>query len=153
MKKPRTYYVFGRVAPHPLLAVRKQQIVKGGVCGPPSNSTFAQPPEPKVGFHRCWLEGGWAYVEDHRGKVVFDKQTKSGRTVRELGPVPDQETLLQPTSPYDKWDGEKWVEDVDTKRAEEARQVDVEAELNDVKLRLAKLEGRRSTPKSAYPSP
>lgn len=41
----------------------------------------------------------------------------STETVRTLGPLDDDYTLLPPSTPYDKWDGSEWVTDADAQHA------------------------------------
>ncbi|OIN09071.1 DUF4376 domain-containing protein [Oceanisphaera psychrotolerans] len=42
-------------------------------------------------------------MENHKGKTVYNKQTKAERKITELGPIPDTETELAP-GPDDVWD-------------------------------------------------
>ena len=70
-------------------------------------------PEPKLkkGYASRWSGSAWEYVEDHRGKIVFDKKTGEQLTHHELGALPDAVTTIPPI-PYSKWSESKntWVE-------------------------------------------
>jgi hypothetical protein len=54
----------------------------------PANATMLPPPSAKPGYTRCFLEGNWTQVEDHRGETHYE----DGHTpiqIAKLGPVPD----------------------------------------------------------------
>lgn len=72
---------------------------------------------PREGF--VWTRHGsvWTETEDHRGKTAYHTETKEPRLVTELGPVSAPETLLQPSSHSDHWDGKQWVADPDAEAA------------------------------------
>ncbi|EAM8616085.1 tail fiber assembly protein [Salmonella enterica] len=81
--------------------------------GIPANSCIDAPGNSKDGFAICRKEdfSSWEYVTDHRGKTVFNTGTLQPIEVAILGDFPAGTTPDAPTSPYDKWDGEKWVTD------------------------------------------
>ncbi|OTQ49354.1 tail fiber assembly protein [Gilliamella apis] len=67
-------------------------------------------PEFKEGYHPCEKNGTWVLVEDHRGEIVYDIETKASAKVDYLGPIKTGFTLLKPFQ-FGKWDEEKWVLD------------------------------------------
>uniref|UniRef100_UPI001BD55E91 tail fiber assembly protein n=1 Tax=Photorhabdus caribbeanensis TaxID=1004165 RepID=UPI001BD55E91 len=61
----------------------------------------------------CRSEDGkrWEIVPDHRGKIVYNKQTRAQQEVTELGELPEILTFKKPDTDYDRWDGNEWVVD------------------------------------------
>lgn len=55
----------------------------------------------------------WTYPSDYRGQTVYSIYTGEKLTITNVGDVPPDYTLLEPTSEFDSWDGEKWVLDTD----------------------------------------
>ncbi|NHW59028.1 tail fiber assembly protein, partial [Escherichia coli] len=53
----------------------------------------------------------WEIVDDYRGLVAYHIQTKQPVNIDFIGSLPDTLTLLQPSSEFDKWNGESWVAD------------------------------------------
>lgn len=72
-----------------------------------------KPELPAPGFAIVRSEDGkrWLHVEDHRGKTAYDKITKEKVLINNIGALPDNLTLLEPQTPFDKWNGKKWVTD------------------------------------------
>lgn len=72
-----------------------------------------KPELPAPGFAIVRSEDGkrWLHVEDYRGKTGYDKTTKEKIQINTIGALPDHLTLLEPQTPFDKWDGKKWVTD------------------------------------------
>lgn len=66
----------------------------------------------------------WSVADDYRGITVYDIQTRVSQVITEPGPLPDTVTRLQPSSPYDKWDGSAWVTDADAQHAAEIAAAD-----------------------------
>lgn len=64
----------------------------------------------KKGYVWLWKDGQAVQVIDNRGSYY---STETGEPVNftEFGKVPTILTKKAPTSPYDKWDGKKWVTD------------------------------------------
>ena len=85
--------------------------------GIPANSCIDAPGESKTGFAICRTAdlSSWEYVTDHRGQTVYSTETMQQVDVTTLGDYPEGTTPNAPASPYDKWDGEKWVTDSDAK--------------------------------------
>ena len=55
----------------------------------------------------------WTYPSDYRGQTVYSIYTGEKLTITNVGDVPPDYTLLEPTSEFDSWDGEKWALDTD----------------------------------------
>ena len=79
--------------------------------GIPGHSTLTKPPVAKTGHAVCWDGSAWQQVIDLRGNTVYETKTGAAVAVKTLGPLADGLTILAPTTPYDSWDGEKWVTD------------------------------------------
>ena len=87
--------------------------------GVPAHSCVDAPGEFKAGFAVCRTAdlSGWEYVADHRGETVYSTDTGKPVTVSQLGEYPQGTTTTAPATPYDKWDGQKWVTDKDEQHA------------------------------------
>ncbi|MCF5767969.1 tail fiber assembly protein [Aeromonas veronii] len=59
----------------------------------------------------------WVIKQDLIGMTAYNIETKGSREITELGPLRELETLLKPSSPYDAWDGFKWVKDHEAEAA------------------------------------
>ncbi|EKK7325866.1 tail fiber assembly protein [Escherichia coli] len=83
--------------------------------GVPGNSCVDAPISKKDGFAVCRTADltGWEYVADHRGETVYSTETGKHVTVSRLGEYPEGTTTTAPSTPYDKWGGEKWATDSD----------------------------------------
>ncbi|EKT0590997.1 TPA: tail fiber assembly protein [Morganella morganii] len=80
-----------------------------------------KPELPAPGFAIVRSEDGkrWLHVEDHRGKTAYDKTTKEKILINTVGALPDNLTLLEPLTSFDKWNGKKWVTNKAEQRAHE----------------------------------
>ncbi|HBL6965638.1 TPA: tail fiber assembly protein [Morganella morganii] len=80
-----------------------------------------KPELPSPGFAIVRSEDGkrWLHVEDHRGKTGYDKTTKEQILINTVGALSDNLTLLVPQTPFDKWNGKKWVTDKTEQHAHE----------------------------------
>lgn len=76
--------------------------------GLPANSYLEEPPEAKVGFAICRLDGQWQYVADLRGQKAYNKETTAEVDIKELGELSDELTFLKPETEFDYWDGQGW---------------------------------------------
>lgn len=87
--------------------------------GIPAHSSTDTPGESKAGFaiRRTADLTGWELVPDHRGETVYSTTTGKPMTVSQLGEYPEGTTTKAPSTPYDKWDGQKWVTDNDEQHA------------------------------------
>ncbi|PNP33389.1 tail fiber assembly protein [Citrobacter amalonaticus] len=94
----------------------------------PGNSTDIDPGEVVAGKVYLFTGTGWKLEEDHRGVTVYSVEDKSSSVVDYIGPVKDGFVTATPKSPFDKWDRQKWVTDVeaqlaaDVETAEQRRQ-------------------------------
>lgn len=72
-----------------------------------------KPELPAPGFAIIRSEDGkrWLHVEDYRGKSGYDKTTKEKILINTVGALPENLTLTEPQTPFDKWKGKKWVTD------------------------------------------
>ena len=61
----------------------------------------------------------WLHIPDYRGSVAYDKETRQQAEITELGELPDNLTLYAPETPFDKWNGKKWVTDKADQQASE----------------------------------
>ena len=78
-------------------------------------------PEFKEGFYPCENNGKWVQVADHRGKTVYNTETKESFKIDYLGEIKAGFTLLEPFQ-FSKWDGKKWVLDEDEQNAFKIKQ-------------------------------
>ncbi len=83
--------------------------------GIPANSAVDEPPAKKKGKAICRNadDAGWGYVADHRGETVYSTENGEPVEVTAPGDYPAGTTTTAPATPYDEWDGEKWVTDTD----------------------------------------
>ena len=122
--------------------------------GVPGNSCMDAPISKRDGFAVCRTADltGWGYVADHRGETVYSTATGKPVTISQLGEYPEGTTTTAPSTPYDKWDGEKWVTDTEAQHsaavdaAEAQRQSLIDAAMASISLIQLKLQaGRKLT--------
>lgn len=79
--------------------------------GIPALSCIDAPGESKAGFAICRTADfkAWDYVADYRGEKVYSTETGKEVIVFLPGYYPENTTPLPPSTPYDTWDGSKWV--------------------------------------------
>lgn len=118
----------------------------------PGHSTDIDPGDEVDGKIAVFTNGQWELYEDHRGGTVYSTTDASSVTVDYIGPVKDGYTILAPSGPYDKWDGEKWVTDTEAQHgaaaeaAEAQRQSLIDAAMASISLIQLKLQaGRKLT--------
>lgn len=101
---------------HELINSESVYIAPG--TGLPADSTDLQPPAEIAGNARVFdvATETWQQIEDHRGQMVYHKETAEALKVMTLGALTDAYTLLKPDSDFDKWDGSKWVKDADAEK-------------------------------------
>lgn len=80
------------------------------------------PPEPRAGFAVHCTEMGWAYIEDHRGEVVYSTTDKSKILIDAVGPYPAGTTPLEPSA-LSEWDGEAWVVSAEQQAVKKAEDI------------------------------
>ncbi|EHK6309391.1 tail fiber assembly protein [Escherichia coli] len=122
--------------------------------GVPANSCIDAPGSKKDGFaiRRNADSTGWEYVADHRGEIIYSTETGESKEITDLGDYPENTTTIAPLTPYDKWDGEKWVTDTEAQHsaaveaAEAQRQSLIDAAMASISLIQLKLQaGRKLT--------
>ncbi|MEL5280826.1 tail fiber assembly protein [Serratia bockelmannii] len=82
------------------------------------------PTEDNKAIRRTEDGTAWEIVDDFRGKVAYSTETGESQTIDYLGPVATGWTLLAPLTPYDKWNGKKWVTDKATQHAAFVKEAD-----------------------------
>lgn len=87
--------------------------------GLPANCTTIIPPETPVGKVAVFDDnsGAWSVLEDYRGKTVYDLTSGLPVIIDEIGPIPENTTSVAITGPYQKWDGEEWITDVEAEKS------------------------------------
>ncbi|EFN8707303.1 tail fiber assembly protein [Escherichia coli O79] len=122
--------------------------------GIPACSCLDAPGPYKTGYAICRSEdfNSWIYVPDHRGEIVYSTETGESKEIKAPGDYPENTTTIAPLSPYDKWDGEKWVTDTEAQHnaavdaAEAQRQSLIDAAMASISLIQLKLQaGRKLT--------
>ncbi|WP_110915432.1 tail fiber assembly protein [Enterobacter roggenkampii] len=84
--------------------------------GLPANSCTEEPGESKEGFAICRTADftAWEYVADHRGETVYSTDSGESVIISAPGDYPKGTTTLEPSTPYDTWNGSEWVTDNET---------------------------------------
>ncbi|SQO79521.1 tail fiber assembly protein [Escherichia coli] len=122
--------------------------------GIPACSCLDAPGTHKAGYAICRSVdlNSWEYVPDHRGEVVYSTETGDTKEITVPGDYPENTTTIAPLTPYDKWDGEKWVTDTEAQHsaavdaAEAQRQSLIDAAMASISLIQLKLRaGRKLT--------
>lgn len=122
--------------------------------GIPVCSCLDAPGTHKAGYAICRSVdlNSWEYVPDHRGEVVYSTETGDTKEITVPGDYPENTTTIAPLTPYDKWDGEKWVTDTEAQHsaaldaAEAQRQSLINAAMASISLIQLKLQaGRKLT--------
>ncbi|EIW7421716.1 tail fiber assembly protein [Escherichia coli] len=122
--------------------------------GIPACSCLDAPVTHKAGYTICRSVDlkSWEYVSDHRGEIVYNTETGDAKEITAPGDYPENTTTIAPLTPYDKWDGEKWVTDTEAQHgaaveaAETKRQSLADAAMASISLIQLKLQaGRKLT--------
>ena len=122
--------------------------------GIPAFSCLEAPGIYKAGYAICRSVdlNSWEYVPDHRGEIVYNTETGDSKEITAPGDYPENTTTIAPLTPYDKWDGEKWVTDTEAQRsaavdaAEAQLQPLIDAAMASISLLQLKLQaGRKLT--------
>ncbi|EEQ1553681.1 tail fiber assembly protein [Escherichia coli] len=117
--------------------------------GIPAYSTLTLAPVIQSGFTACWNGVEWVEVTDLRGSTAYNKSDGAAQIIKSLGELDDSLTSLEPSTPYDKWDGEKWVTDTEEQHsaavdaAEAQRQSLIDAAMASISLIQLKLQAGR----------
>lgn len=61
----------------------------------------------------------WEAVPDYRGLTAYSTENGQSEVVTFAGELPDSLTLLEPSTPYDKWDGAQWITDMAAQHADD----------------------------------
>jgi len=79
----------------------------------PANATTVSILNDKIGFTQIFdkTKNNWNYIEDNRGKIVYDTVTKQKSKVDYIGAIKSGFTELVPKA-NDKWNGTKWIFDI-----------------------------------------
>ncbi|RUK66438.1 tail fiber assembly protein [Shigella sonnei] len=122
--------------------------------GIPAYSCLDEPGIHKAGYAICRSMdlNSWEYVPDHRGEIVYNTETGDAKEITAPGDYPENTTTIAPLTPFDKWDGEKWVTDTEAQHgaaveaAEAQRQSLIDAAMASISLIQLKLQaGRKPT--------
>ncbi|EHW2517876.1 tail fiber assembly protein [Escherichia coli] len=122
--------------------------------GIPTYSCLDEPGIHKAGYAICRSMdlNSWEYVPDHRGEIVYNTETGDAKEITAPGDYPENTTTIAPLTPFDKWDGEKWVTDTEAQHgaaveaAEAQRQSLIDAAMASISLIQLKLQaGRKPT--------
>ncbi|MBS9206340.1 tail fiber assembly protein [Escherichia coli] len=105
--------------------------------GIPAYSCLDAPVTRKAGYAICRSMdlNSWEYVPDHRGEIVYNTETGESKEITAPGDYPENTTTIAPLTPYDKWDGEKWVTDIN---AQHVAEVEAAEQQKSVQLLFAK---------------
>ena len=122
--------------------------------GLPAHSCTDAPGERRSGYVICRTADltAWEYVPDHRGETVYNTETREAAEITTPGDYPENTTTVAPLTPYDEWDGEKWVTDTDAQHraaveaAKTQRQSLIDTAMASINLIQLKLQtGRKLT--------
>ena len=105
--------------------------------GIPAYSCLDAPGTSKAGYTICRSVDlkSWEYVSDHRGEIVYNTETGESKEITAPGDYPENTTTIAPLTPYDKWDSEKWVTDIN---AQHVAEVEAAEQQKSVQLLFAK---------------
>lgn len=92
----------------------------------PGNSTDIDPGEDIAGKVAVFTDGVWKLKEDHRGQTVWSTNDGRAAIVDYIGEIKPDFTTMSPSTPFDIWDGVKWVTDTDAQQASDVATADAE---------------------------
>jgi hypothetical protein len=88
----------------------------------PANYTEIAP-DDTLGKMPVWSGTKWNYIDDMRGKVIYNKTTLERITLEKIDSVISADyTDKAPDVEYPRWSGTKWIVDTAKKDAAEAKQ-------------------------------
>lgn len=95
--------------------------------GVPANACTDKPLVAKGGYAVCRNSklSGWEYLADHRGETVWNVKTGATQEITAPGEYPADTTIYSPSTPYDKWNGERWVTDEVAQKAAEVTKANI----------------------------
>ncbi|MEG3135546.1 tail fiber assembly protein [Rouxiella sp. T17] len=79
--------------------------------GLPAHCTEIEPPDAGEYTAVIFRNGKWVVAEDYRGVKLYSTESGQVVHVNTPGPLPENITISEPSSVWDRWDGEKWVFD------------------------------------------
>lgn len=91
--------------------------------------SFADKPEiPPAGFAlvRSIDGAAWETKADYRGKVFYSTASGEPVTIEAIGDIPKDVTSIAPATPFDAWNGKKWVTDKAAQRQDAVQKARVE---------------------------
>ncbi|EMA4781369.1 tail fiber assembly protein [Providencia rettgeri] len=75
------------------------------------------PTKANIAIIRSEDEKTWLHVADYRGTTAYETETRQPIEIDFIGELPANLTLLEPKTAFDKWNGKKWVTDVEAQKA------------------------------------
>ena len=78
----------------------------------PGSSTMIPPGEPISGMVSVFNGTTWDKQEDHRGQTVYSTADRHAVVIDYIGAIKDGFVEVPPVTPFDKWNGKAWVEDI-----------------------------------------
>lgn len=85
--------------------------------GLPANCTDIEPPLIPEGMVAIFNGDIWDLVEDHRGVTVFDTNDGEKIFITQPGSLPPNTTAISTEGNFMKWNGKKWVKDIEAEKA------------------------------------
>jgi hypothetical protein len=80
--------------------------------GLPANGYQDAPQLPADSSQAIQRQGSeWLLVTDHRGKTAYQTQNRQPVVINTIGELSDELTFSAPITPFDSWNGKKWVTD------------------------------------------
>ena len=107
--------------------------VKG--MGIAANSTTTPPPNVQAKEVAIFEDNDWVVVQDNRGTVVYNTENQQESVVDYIGDIKDGFTTISPSSQYDTWSVDMWVD----QRTEQQKLQDVTSLLKPLTRRQFKL--------------
>ncbi|MDY4384867.1 tail fiber assembly protein [Pectobacterium aroidearum] len=108
--------------------------------GIPADSYIDVPELPQAGLAlRRSVDGKqWEHVSDYRGQTIYNTETRQPKKITDIGALQDNQTLLVPTSEFDKWEDGKWVTDLEAQRQAliENKKVELNTKLSQASERI-----------------
>lgn len=84
------------------------------------------PVKENIAIIRSADEKSWLHITDYRDKMAYSTGTRQPIEIDFIGDLPDTLTLLEPKTEFDKWNGKKWVTDVEAQKASLVAQAEQE---------------------------
>ncbi|KAB7715700.1 tail fiber assembly protein [Plesiomonas shigelloides] len=119
----RTIAVYGYMADTKEYIGKSDCYIPAGT-GLPAYCTHIAPPVAGEGQAVIFneQENSWQLVDDHRGNIAYNTETRRSETITYPGSLPDNLTLLPPNTEFDIWSGTAWVTDENAQREHQFQQ-------------------------------